>query len=273
MPNPIEFTTHNNIGLLRVNRPGARNALNWQAQETFAQTIHTLHHTPTNPLRALIITGTGHRAFVSGGDLKELAQDTTAPAGQKLSTHMPQALQQLSQLPYPTIAAINGDAYGGGCEILTACDLRIAAAHSHLGFVQVKNSLTTGWGGTARLVRLIGQSRAMELLLSGRVITATEAHQIGLIHRIVPAGQDLLTAAHHWANQLITLPHNALAALKTLIHASSTLPLHQAYQLETIHFRQIYGSPNHREALTAFTQKRPPIFNQTPDTKHLTPDT
>lgn len=253
----IEFEVGNRIGVLRVNRPGARNALNWEAQEKFAHIINTL----SKHVTMLIITGTGNQAFVSGGDLKELGQNVTAPAGEKLSHIMPQALQKLTQLPCITIAAINGDAFGGGCEILTACDLRLAAPHAQLCFAQVKNGLTTGWGGTARLVRLIGQSRAMELLLSGRVITATEAQEIGLVHRVVPAGGDTFASAKEWANALIQLPHDALSALKTLVHASSHLSIDQAYQLETNLFRQIWGSVNHCEALAAFAAKRSPTFN------------
>ena len=153
MTNPIVYEiTENGIAILRVNRPQARNALNWAAQEAFATAVSQTAQNET--VRVLIITGTGDQAFVAGGDLKELANHPETAAGERLNRVMSRALAELTQLPIPVIAAVNGDAFGGGCEILTACDLRICAAHARFSFAQVKNALTTGWGGTGRLVPL-----------------------------------------------------------------------------------------------------------------------
>jgi enoyl-CoA hydratase/carnithine racemase len=251
------------IGLLRINRPQARNALNWDAQEAFATAVSQAARTPA--LRVLIITGTGNKAFAAGADLKELANHPETEAGARLNRIMSGALAQLTDLPLPVIAAVNGDAFGGGCEILTACDLRLSAAHARFSFAQVQNALTTGWGGAGRIIPLIGQSRALELLLTARLIDAAEAQRIGLIHRIIPAGEEPLAAAYAWAQELLALPQRALAANKALIHAAAHLPPPKTNAAETKFFTALWTDPDHVEALAAFGEKRKPEFNRHKD--------
>lgn len=269
MSESIKFQVEENgLAVLRVNRPQARNALNWAAQEAFAAAVTAVTHMTLSPnptVRVLIITGSGDKAFVAGGDLIELGEYPQPEAGVRLNRVMGTALAQLTELPIPVIAAVNGDAFGGGCEILTACDLRLAAAHARFSFAQVKVGLTSGWGGTGRLVRLIGQSRAMELLLTTRLIDTNEAYRLGLIHRIVPPGEDLMAAAQDWAAQLIALPHDALASMKELVHTASHATLVETYWQETKLFTKLWASPNHLEALTAFREKRTPVFNAVND--------
>lgn len=259
----IEFhSDEQGIALLRVNRPQQRNALNWEAQKAFANAVTAVAHNPS--LRLLIITGSGPNAFAAGGDLKEISQNTDPATGQRLYQTMNQALSQLTQLPIPVIAAVNGDAFGGGCEILTACDLRLATVTARFSFAQVRNGLTTGWGGTGRLVRLLGHSRAMELLLTGRIISAVEAQQMGLVHRLVTDGEEIMTAVYQWADELLQLPRPALASLKSLVYTASASSLAATDQHEAALFAQLYGQPDHLEALQAFLEKRPPRFNQQP---------
>lgn len=258
MDEPITYEINDGVAVLSVNRPGARNALNWTAQEQFAERVAAASQDPS--LRVLIITGAGRQAFVAGGDLKELAPHGDQAGGERLNRVMGQALAQLTALPVPVIAAVNGDAYGGGCEIVTACDLRLAAAHAHFQFAQIRNALTTGWGGTARLVRLIGQSRAMELLLTGRTVTSHEAQAIGLVHEVVPPEQDLLAVARQWAERLCRLPQAALAANKQLVHAAATHSLAETYALETHLFTKLWVHSDHHEAMRAFNEKRPAVF-------------
>ncbi len=261
MSSSIEFHVNSDgLALLMVNRPEARNALNWAAQEAFAAAVTAVSQSPT--ARVLIITGSGDKAFVSGGDLKELADHPTPEAGARLNRVMGTALAQLTELPIPVIAAVNGDAFGGGCEILTACDLRLAAPHARFSFAQVKVGLTSGWGGTGRLVRLIGQSHAMELLLTGRLIDAPEALRLGLIHRITPPELPLLQTAVAWANELINLPRHALAATKALVQTAGHATLVETYWQESKLFANLWASPDHLEALAAFREKRLPQFNQ-----------
>jgi len=248
------------VAVLKVNRPHARNALNWAAQERFAEIVKAIVN--DSFLRALIITGSGDRAFVSGGDLKELHQHPEREAGERLNRVMSNVLNQLRQLPIPVIAAVNGDAFGGGCEIVAACDLRLASARARFGFAQIKNALTTGWGGTSQLVRLIGQSRALELLLTGRIFDAEEAQQLGLIHRLIPETGDVLAAAHKWADEILLLPQETLAATKRLVYATGYLTDSEVAQLETALFVGLWDKQDHLEALQAFAEKRLPIFNQ-----------
>ncbi len=251
------------IATLIVNRPEARNALNWTAQAHFAAAITEVAVTPG--VRILIITGAGERSFVSGGDLKELCCAPTREEGERLNEGMGAALAELAALPFPVIAAINGDAFGGGCELVTACDLRVARPEARLSFAQVRNGLTTGWGGTRRLVRQVGQGRAMDLLLSGRVFTAAEGQQFGLIQRLAVDGQTALQAALEWADELGRLPATAAAALKQLVLDAPYLDMAAAQALEAQMFTSLWGKPDHLEALKAFAERRPPIFNQQTD--------
>ena len=248
------------VALLTINRPQARNALNWAAQSRFAAHVTAVAKLPG--VRALIITGAGDRSFASGGDLKELCCRPDDEDGQKLNRIMSETLAGLSGLPLPVIAAINGDAFGGGCELVTACDLRVASPHARFSFAQVRNGLTTGWGGTARLVAQIGQSRALDLLLTGRIVGASEALALGLVQRLAQPHETALEAASNWARELVLLPASALAALKRLVYATADLPLLEAQALESSLFLELWGAADHLEALHAFSDKRPPRFNR-----------
>lgn len=255
----ILYEATGGIGVLTINRPEARNALNWEAQEDFAAVVEEAAHDPS--LRVLIITAAGDQAFASGGDLKELNNHPETAAGERLNRVMSGALARLTELPVPVIAAVNGDAVGGGCEIMTACDLRMAAAGTRFRFAQVQVALTTGWGGTARFVRLIGQSRALELLLTGRSFDAQEAVEIGFVHRLVPQSANVLASARAWADLLVGLPRASLAATKQLVQASGRLSLPEVYQLESRLFAGLWAQDDHLEALAAFAEKREPQFN------------
>jgi enoyl-CoA hydratase len=258
MKREIELVESGGVATLRVNRPLARNALNWAAQEQFATAVAQVAVSPQ--VRVLIITGAGEKAFVAGGDLKELSEHPEVAAAERLNRVMRDALLQVTQLPIPVIAAVNGDAFGGGCEILTACDLRIASSRARFCFAQARNGLTTGWGGAARLVRLLGQSRALELLLTARVFDAHEALEMGLVQRVVADDGVWDTAVTGWAQELMQLPQSALAALKQLTYAAAEQSIAQANALETALFLQQWVHPDHGEAVAAFVQKRPAQF-------------
>ena len=258
MSKEIKYTQQDGIATLRVNRPGARNALNWAAQDQFAAAVAEVKS--DTAVRVLIITGTGDKAFVSGGDLKELSQHPEREAGERLNRVMRDALSQLSELPIPVIAAVNGDAFGGGCEIMTACDLRLATSQARFCFAQVRNALCTGWGGTGRLVNLLGQARALDLLLTSRIFDAQEAQAMGFVQQVVADEEGLETAVSQLAHALIKLPRQALAASKQLVYAASQLPVVATNELETELFVDLWSEPDHFEALAAFREKRPPIF-------------
>ena len=258
MANEIKLSQQNGIATLCINRPEARNALNWTAQEQFATAVHAIAQ--DTAVRVLIITGAGQKAFVSGGDLKELSQHPEAEAGARLNRIMSEALAKLTRLPIPTIAAINGDAFGGGCEIVTACDLRVAVSKARFCFAQVRNAVCTGWGGTARLVNLVGQSHALDLLLTARIFSAEEAATMGLVRQVVEDSVALDTAVAQLAKKLTTLPRHALAATKQLIYATSHQTPSEHNQLESKLFVNLWTQPDHLEAVAAFLEKRPSRF-------------
>jgi enoyl-CoA hydratase len=169
---------------------------------------------------------------------------------------MGEALHELDQVEIPVVAAINGHARGGGCEIAVACDIRIASENASLGFVHVQQGVTTGWGGAQRLKRLVGYGRAVEMLLTGRIISPQEASQIGLVEQVVPQGEALPTA-RALAATIASHPPQAVRALKRLVR----LEVSEAFAAEREMLGQLWASADHQEAVSAFLEKREPVFN------------
>ena len=245
----LKETLENDIVMLTVNRPEARNALNLEAQRAFADAIDALKAAPP---KVLIVTGAGNWAFIAGGDLNELAADPSPETGRRLHTIMKDVLVGMTQLPCPVIGAVNGHTAGGGVEVLSACDLRLTVPTAKFHFVQVKMGLTSGWGGVPRLVKLLGQSHVMNLMLNGATISAAEANAIGFVHRIAQPSQSASEAALVWAKELIQLPADALASLKSLIQISAESDLPTSYAAETERFLTLFGGPSNLEALNAY---------------------
>ncbi len=240
------------IGLLTVRRPAVRNALNWAAMEAFAAAVEDAHRAPD--LRVLVVTGEGP-AFIAGGDLKELAAYPRREHGERMSALMTRALARLEALPVPVIAAINGPARGGGTEVALACDLRVLAADADLGFVQIRQALIPGWGGGQRLLRAIGYARAMEVLLSGRILGAQEALAWGLVNRVAPPGEALAEALR-WAEAIAAEPPDVVRAIKALLRAGLTLPPPLAAATEHALFPDLWAAEPHLAAVQAFLQRR-----------------
>lgn len=257
MSEPVIYEIQEGVALLTINRPKARNALNWEAQRLFADKVALVAADATS--RVLVITGAGEKAFASGGDMKELLMHPDREDAMRLSRTMGDALARLTMLNIPVIAALNGDAVGGGCEILTACDLRVAAEDARFRFAQVQVGVTTGWGGSARLIHLIGAARAMELMLTGSQFEADDALAMGLIHRLAKR-DEVLDSALRWAKELTMLPRDALASIKRLSWAAADMTLAEAYHLERQLFADLWPSQDHLEALAAFNEKRRPRF-------------
>jgi enoyl-CoA hydratase len=240
------------IGILQVNRPQVRNALNWEAMQAFQECVEKAH--AQTDLRALIVTGTP-KAFIAGGDLKELHRYSTQADGERLSKAMSAALERLEALPCPTIAALDGPARGGGAEICLANDLRVMAEDADLGLVQVTLGLTPGWGAGQRLLRLVGYSRALELLVTGRVIGANEALALGLVNRLAPPGEALSTALE-LARQIASQPVDTVRAIKRLLRFGLLLPSETAAALEAAEFPSLWAAEEHAQAVERFLNRK-----------------
>jgi enoyl-CoA hydratase len=236
------------IGTITLNRPEVRNGLNWSAMHSFAETVEQAHGQPD--LRVLIVTGAGS-AFASGGDIAELQNYPSRADGQRLTTIMGDALCRLENLPCPTIAAINGPARGGGAEISLACDMRVIAEDADIGFVQARLGIVTAWGGGQRLLRAIGYSRALELMVTGRILRAAEALALRLVTAMAPAGE-ALASARALAAQIAANPPAATAAAKRLLRASLTHTDGLAFEAERAEFPALWDTEFRREAVRKF---------------------
>ena len=239
----------NGVGTLTFNRPEAMNALNQAAMQQFAACVQQL--TTDSALRVLILAGAGTAAFCSGGDLVELRDRPTEEDARAMIDLMGSALLALEALPVPVIAAVNGYALGGGSEIALACDLRIVDESARMGFVQIHMALTPGWGAGQRLARLVGASKALELLLDGQPLDAEALRALGLANEVAPRGQ-ALTAARRRAEAIAQRPPQVVRAIKALLHAHRTLPYPAALQAERDLFPPLWAHPDHLDAVEAF---------------------
>lgn len=247
----LEFP-EDGIGKLIVDRPHIRNALDWASMHKFNDVIEDAYSYPE--LRVLIVTG-AQDAFIAGGDLKNLHTSTSAKDGTRLSRLMTSALTRLEALPCPTIAAINGPARGGGAEISLACDIRIMDVNADMGFVQIKLGLTPGWGAGQRLLHLVGYSRAFELLVTGNILNAEEAHRIGLINQLAAPGMALKDSIA-LSREISTRPFPTIRAMKRILRAGMTLPTETAAQLEGTEFPALWAADEHINAVNEFLNRK-----------------
>lgn len=242
------------IGLLSIDRPHVRNALNWSAMEAFAEAIKAAHR--HRNLLALIVTG-GGKAFVSGGDLSELQHYPSQADGLRLAETMGDALAHLEALACPTIAAINGPARGGGAEIAIACDLRVIAEDADIGFVHTRLGIITAWGGGQRLQRVLGYAHALYLLTTGSVLSGKEAVSLGLAHFLSPAGRALAEA---WglASRIVSNPPAAVQEAKRVLRIGLTNTYEKALEAERAAFPTLWDTDFRREAVNRFLNKKKP---------------
>jgi enoyl-CoA hydratase len=246
------------ITTLVVNRPDVLNALN---RETLAEieSVALAFASDSEP-GALIVTGAGEKSFISGADIQELAP--LDPRGAEEISRMGQrVVGALERAPKPVIAAINGYAFGGGCELALACHMRIAAENAVLGLPEVSLGIIPGYGGTQRLPRLVGPGRALELILSGRRVKADEAERIGLVNRVVPLAA-LREEAEKLAQSILKNGPLAVAAALEAVHRGMQLPLGQGLRFESSLFGVLAASEDMHEGLRAFLEKRPARFQR-----------
>lgn len=240
------------IIVLTINRPAARNALDLATMRAFDERVTAIKHDQT--VRAVIITGAGTEAFCSGGDLVELSMYPTADDARMMISLMGNTLLALERLPVPVIAAINGYALGGGSELALACDLRIADDKARMGFVQAKMGLTPGWGAGQRLLRLVGYSRAMDLLLTSHVMRAPELMAYGLINRVVSSGT-ALEHAINYARHVVAYAPDVIHGMKALLQAGLNQSFEAALHIERELFPPLWAAEAHEKAVEAFLKR------------------
>ena len=243
------------IATLTVNRPDKLNALNASTMAELGEAIGEVRD--REDIAGLIVTGAG-RAFVAGADISELANQTAVSA-QKLATEGQRIFRLFETSPKPVIAAINGFAMGGGCELALACHIRIASEQAKFAQPEVKLGICPGYGGTQRLSRLVGAGRALQLLLTGETIDAAEAYRIGLVNRVVAAGE-LIGSATEMMRQILANGPLAVAACIQAVTLGLDMSLEGGLALEASHFGLLAGTSDMREGTKAFLEKRPAGF-------------
>jgi enoyl-CoA hydratase len=244
------------VAVVTVDRPQVLNALNGATLAELKRAMSDLQH--DDEIRAVVITGAGQKSFIAGADIRELALLSPA-AGREHAAAGQRVLDLIEGLGRPVIAAINGYALGGGCELAMACTLRIAAEGARLGQPEINLGLIPGYGGTQRLARHVGAGRAFEMLLTGEPITAAEAHRIGLVNRVVPDA-DLLPEAKGLAAALASKAPLAVRYILDAVGRGANLPLSEAQALEAALFGLIASTADMKEGTSAFLEKRRPEF-------------
>ncbi|MEQ1572912.1 MAG: enoyl-CoA hydratase-related protein [Vicinamibacterales bacterium] len=242
--------------VVTINRPSVLNALNSKTLE--ALRLAVLDIRDDSDIRVAIITGAGDKSFVAGADVGELALQRPAE-GQALSLRGQHVFDLIENLGKPVIAAINGFALGGGCELAMACTLRLAADSARFGQPEINLGISPGYGGTQRLPRLVGKGVALDLLLSGRTVTADEALRVGLVNRVVPAAQ-LMDEARAWAADLAGKAPVAARYIMEAVNRGLDIPLDRAQFLEATLFGLVASTEDMREGTSAFLEKRTPVF-------------
>ena len=220
--------------------------------------LATLEAAAAGDVRAVVITGAGERAFSAGSDVNAFESHTGA-AGRPHFKREEAAMSRLARLPMPTIAAIEANALGGGLELALACDIRVASERAHLGLPEVRLAVTPGAGGTQRLARVVGVGRAKELTLTGRVIDAYEAEQIGLVNRVAGTGH-AREAADEIAAEIAERGPLAVREVKRLIAQSTELDIDAGIAAEIDASERVFNSEDMREGVRAFFDKRPPKY-------------
>lgn len=242
------------VAVITINRPQVQNAMDTECWSLLRHTMEVLNS--DSSVRAVIITGAGEKSFIAGADINSLLKRS---ALETLCGENSKTVLAIEQCTKPTIAAINGLALGGGCEIALACDLRIAVHHAKIGQTELKVGILPGAGGTQRLTQLVGLGRAMHMILSGEPVTAEEALACGLITALVPSG-DLMKEAFALARKLMKQSPVALRLAKTAVREGAKTDLSTALLLETLCQSVVFGSDDHTEGLRAFLEKRLPDY-------------
>jgi len=250
------YEKEDGTGIIELNRPKDLNALNSEMLAELTALFADIE--ADDDVRVIIITGSGEKAFVAGSDVREM-QPKTSLSIREFHTANRILLEKIERLPKPVIAAINGFALGGGCELALSCDLRIAAENARFGQPEINLGLIPGAGGTQRLTRLVGMTKAKEIVLTGDLIDARTALSIGLVNKVVPQ-DDLMSEAKTLAQKLLTKSSAALSLAKAAINGGWNMTLPSGLDLEAQCFALCFATEDQKEGMSAFMEKREPHF-------------
>lgn len=251
----LELSVNGRVAVLSLNRP-PMNPLN---KKLFSELYEILEELENNDdIGAIIITGKGERAFAAGADISEM-KELDAAGIARMNRISRKAFEKLENIGKPVIAAINGLALGGGCELALCCDFRICSENAKIALPEINLAIIPGGGGTQRLQRLIGQARAKELLYFGDMIKAQEAQAYGLVSKVVPL-ESLMDTALEWAAKLAEKPAVALKMMKTALHTGADTDLNNALTIETVCFGITFETEDRKEGMASFFEKRKPVY-------------
>jgi len=253
----IIYEKENGLATITFNRPEVRNALNYLAIDEALEAAGDAE--ADDSVRVLILTGAGDKAFVAGADIEELRQRNTSTELGERSARRRVLANLLETMSKPTIAAINGAAVGTGLELAMACTIRIASENAKFGQPEINLGIMPGNGGSQRLPRLVGEGRAMEMILTGDLIDAQEASRIGLVNRVVPQAE-LMPCVKELATKLAAKPPLAVKLVKNAIHTGLNMNLNDGIEYENKLFAVLCGSQDKQEGVAAFLEKRRPNF-------------
>ena len=252
----ILFDRKNSIAYVTVNRPKVLNALDMSTMDELRTAFHEIKRDVG--VRAVILTGSGEKAFIAGADISELAKNDPVTA-KEYALRGQNVLNLIENLGKPVIACINGFALGGGCEIALACTMRLASDNAKLGQPEVKLGIIPGYGGTQRLPRLVGKGIAMQLLLTGEMIPAKEAHRIGLVNEVT-APSDLIPRGEEIARKIIANAPLAVQYTMEALNKGIETPLSEGLYIEAALFGLASATEDKKEGTAAFLEKRPAQF-------------
>lgn len=252
----IIFENQDGIAKITLNRPDKLNALNNQLFNELDAACELIEL--DSSVRVLIITGSGKKAFAAGADIKELnACDNLS--GKQFSEHGSKVMERIESLKIPVIAAVNGFALGGGCELSMCCHIRFASDNAKFGQPEINLGIIPGYGGTQRLTRIVGIGKSMELNITGDLISANDALEIGLVNYVYPQ-EELMEKVNKFAQKVASKPPLALSAIVDTVMASERLGLRDGLKYESIKFGDICGTEDFKEGTLAFLEKRKADF-------------
>ena len=258
MSKTVLLEVKNGIGYITINRPEALNALSSQVLADLNKVLDQVEK--SEEIRVVIVTGAGEKAFVAGADIKEMDLMSPIQAFEYM-TFANDTFTRLSDLRQPTIAVINGYALGGGMELALSTDIRIGFEKTVVGFPEVGLGIIPGFAGTQRMSRLIGTSRAKELIFTARTVKGQEAYDLGILNKLVPA-EELLSSAEELAAAIMKNAPLAVEKAKHVIQVGAELPLKNAIRLETEAEALLLSTEDKLEGMRAFVEKRKAVFNR-----------